>query len=255
MSTKEPEEPLNAEARIRQLSRRSFLWAGLAAGAAGGGLFAFNKYAPNEDGTKTLFRRALGANEWVAHRLFPPRNLAPEFPRSAAVKPVNNYHGETPLVDLDAWRLTLDGVESGKHAVTLADIQALPHVEQTTELKCIEGWSAVVNWTGARFADFAAKYPPRPGARYVSLLSEPADYPDERYYVGLDIESALHPQTLLAWAMNGQPLSPEHGAPLRLVIPVKYGIKNIKLITGIAYAAQRPADYWAEQGYDWYAGL
>jgi DMSO/TMAO reductase YedYZ molybdopterin-dependent catalytic subunit len=131
----------------------------------------------------------------------------------------------------------------------------LPRVSETTELKCIEGWSAITNWTGARFADFARAYPPPPGTKYVALVSEPDGYPDERYHVGLDIESALHPQTLLAYAMNDAPLNAAHGAPLRLIIPVKYGIKSIKLITHIAYSATRPGDYWAEQGYDWYAGL
>jgi DMSO/TMAO reductase YedYZ molybdopterin-dependent catalytic subunit len=78
--------------------------------------------------------------------------------------------------------------------------------------------------------------------------------PGRGYYVGLDIESALHPQTLLAYEMNGAPLQPMHGAPLRLAIPVKYGIKNIKRIGTIRYTNVRPADFWAERGYDWYAG-
>src|SRR5438445_25196 len=81
-----------------------------------------------------------------------------------------------------------------------------------------------------------------------------AETPDGGYYVGLDMESALHPQTLLCYEMNGQPLTLAHGAPLRLVIPVKYGIKNIKRIGTIRFTNQRPADYWAEQGYDWYSG-
>lgn len=67
--------------------------------------------------------------------------------------------------------------------------------------------------------------------------------------------SALHPQTLLAYEMNGKPLEAGHGAPLRLAIPVKYGIKNIKRIGSIEYTDERPKDYWAERGYDWYAGL
>jgi DMSO/TMAO reductase YedYZ molybdopterin-dependent catalytic subunit len=67
--------------------------------------------------------------------------------------------------------------------------------------------------------------------------------------------SALHPQTLLAYEMNGAPLTDKHGAPLRLVMPVKYGIKNIKRIGRIEYTNERPADYWAEQGYDYYSGL
>jgi DMSO/TMAO reductase YedYZ molybdopterin-dependent catalytic subunit len=79
--------------------------------------------------------------------------------------------------------------------------------------------------------------------------------PNGEYYVGLDIESALHPQTLLAYEMNDQPLTLEHGAPLRLIIPVKYGIKNLKRIGTITFSDKRPRDYWAEQGYDYYSGL
>ena len=69
-----------------------------------------------------------------------------------------------------------------------------------------------------------------------------------------DMASALHPQTLLCYEMNGRPLTPAHGAPLRLVIPIKYGIKNLKQIGTIQFTDERPADYWAERGYDWYAG-
>lgn len=253
----ETNEPEDAEAAMRRLSRRSFLWAGLATGATLGGLSAFNKYGAEEEGAKRVFRRVLGVNERVARGLlFSSTHRAPTFPRSAAVEPKNNYHGETPEIDLDAWRLRLEGTATGgPQTLRLADIKALPAVSETTELKCIEGWSAVVNWTGARFADFIERYPPPAGTDYVSLVSDPPGYPDERYYVGLDMESCRHPQTLLAYEMNGAPLTPAHGAPLRLLIPVKYGIKSIKLITQITYSAARPADYWAEQGYDWYAGL
>ncbi|MGH9838569.1 MAG: molybdopterin-dependent oxidoreductase [Blastocatellia bacterium] len=136
-------------------------------------------------------------------------------------------------------------------------IKALPRVEMVTELKCIEGWSEIVHWTGARLADFAGLYQPatRGGDApedligYVSL-----ETPDGGYYVGLDMASALHPQTLLCYEMNGAPLEIAHGAPLRLVIPVKYGIKSIKGIGTISFTDKRPADYWAERGYDWYAG-
>ena len=110
----------------------------------------------------------------------------------------------------------------------------------------MEGWSEVVTWAGTPLRHIA----PADAPEYVSLTT-----PDEEYYVGLDLESALHPQTLLAWEMNGAPLTPEHGAPLRLVVPVKYGIKNIKRIGTINFTSTRPADYWAERGYDWYAGL
>ncbi|MCA1567739.1 MAG: molybdopterin-dependent oxidoreductase [Acidobacteria bacterium] len=148
--------------------------------------------------------------------------------------------------------------------LTLDDIRALPRVEMTTELKCIEGWSTIVNWAGARFADFAARYQPptREGGRAPDVRERPEELvryvgmetPDGGYYVGMDMPSALHPQTLLCYEMNGQPLTPEHGAPLRLVTPVKYGIKHIKRIGRITFTDERPGDFWAERGYDWYSG-
>jgi hypothetical protein len=146
--------------------------------------------------------------------------------------------------------------------LTLDDIKSLPRVEMTTELKCIEGWSTIVNWAGARFSDFIAQFLPatRNGSqpdlnraadfvRYVSMVT-----PDGGYYVGMDMPSILHPQTLLAYEMNGAPLPLPHGAPLRLVTPTKYGIKQIKRIGRISFTDERPADYWGERGYDWYSG-
>jgi DMSO/TMAO reductase YedYZ molybdopterin-dependent catalytic subunit len=106
-----------------------------------------------------------------------------------------------------------------------------------------------VQWAGARLSDLMDRYPPAQAAQFVGM-----ETPDRGYYVGLDLDSALHPQTLLAWEMNGEPLSDLHGAPLRLAIPVKYGIKNIKRIGTIRYSSERPADFWAQRGYDWYAG-
>jgi DMSO/TMAO reductase YedYZ molybdopterin-dependent catalytic subunit len=109
----------------------------------------------------------------------------------------------------------------------------------------------VVNWGGVRFADFAAKL--GTGAdrhKYVSLETA-----NGGYYVGLDMPSALQPQTLLCDQINGEPLTYEHGAPLRLVIVVKYGIKNIKWLSRIRFLDERPVDFWAERGYDWYSGL
>lgn len=86
--------------------------------------------------------------------------------------------------------------------------------------------------------------------KYVGLQT-----PDEEYYVGIDMASAMHPQTLLCYEMNERPLLPEHGYPLRLIIPVKYGIKNLKRIGSVFFSNERPPDYWAEQGYDYYSGL
>lgn len=79
--------------------------------------------------------------------------------------------------------------------------------------------------------------------------------PNGEYYVGLDMPSALHPQTMLAYEMNGQSLTMEHGFPLRLIVPVKYGIKNLKCIGLLFFSNTKPRDYWAQRGYDYYAGL
>jgi len=147
--------------------------------------------------------------------------------------------------------------------LTLEDLKNLPRYEMVTELKCIEGWSEKVFWAGIRLVDLITMFPPptRDGSvpdvanrpeklvRYVSLQT-----PDEGYYVGLDMSSALHSQTLLCYEMSGQPLTLEHGAPLRLVTPLKYGIKSIKRIGRITYTDDRPKDFWAERGYDWYSG-
>jgi hypothetical protein len=132
--------------------------------------------------------------------------------------------------------------------LTMDDIKALPRTEMITELKCIEGWSTITHWAGARFSDLVEKF--RPAAMtYVSLVT-----PDGGYYVGMDMQSMLHPQTLLCYEMNFAPLTIEHGAPLRLVTPLKYGIKNIKRIGRIEFTSERPKDFWAENGYDWYSG-
>jgi len=146
--------------------------------------------------------------------------------------------------------------------LTLGDIKSLPRVEMTTELKCIEGWSTIVNWAGARFSDFIARFPPATRNGSQPDLNRPQDFPpyvslvtpDGGYYVGMDLPSILHPQTLLVYEMNGEPLTLAHGAPLRLVTPTKYGIKQIKRIGRISYTDERPADYWGERGYDWYSG-
>jgi molybdopterin-dependent oxidoreductase-like protein protein len=148
--------------------------------------------------------------------------------------------------------------------LTMADVKNLPHIEMVTEFKCIEGWSEVVYWGGARLRDLLVAYPPLDEGRNQSDSKELSsgipkyvsfETPDGQYYVGIEREVALHPQTLLAYELNGQPLTPDHGAPLRLVTPLKYGIKQLKQIGRIVYTDGRPHDYWHEQGYDYYAGL
>ena len=261
-----PREPLQSEAAVlaeaRRRSRRAFISLGLASLAGIGG-WRWLVSQPDDSGIAHPLRKVLDANARLSSAYFKQTRLAPEFARSRARMPRKN--GKVGLKDeLDpaTWRLRVRayGADSTQE-FALADIQALPKTEMTTELKCIEGWSTVVHWGGARLSDFLARYPlatrsgrpvgddPAGLAPYVGLRT-----PDEKYYVGLDMASALHPQTLLCYEMNGQPLTPGHGAPLRLVTPLKYGTKHLKRLGTIVFADTRPRDYWAEMGYDWDAG-
>jgi len=251
-------------------SRRSFLITG-ALGLAGLGGWRWLLSRPEEDGLARPLRRVLDFNGQLTTDYFQNTRLAPEFARARAQE--LRFNGDVGLgednFDPTAWRLTVQGYAPAgtaprTQAFSLDQIKVLPRTEQTTEFKCIEGWSTIVHWAGVRLVDFLKAYPlatasgravadgshpPADLARYVGMTT-----PDEAYYVGLEIESALHPQTLLCYEMNGQPLTAEHGAPLRLVSPLKYGVKHIKRLGTIAFTDVRPRDYWAELGYDWHAG-
>jgi DMSO/TMAO reductase YedYZ molybdopterin-dependent catalytic subunit len=139
--------------------------------------------------------------------------------------------------------------------LAMDDILKLRKYDLVTQFKCIEGWSQIVYWSGVRFADLIAAYPPARRAdgtlpRYVYM-----ETPNGDYYVGYDLKICMHPQTLLVTEMGGNPLTQFHGAPLRLHTPTKYGYKQIKRIGLIAYTDEEPDDYWTKLGYDWYAGL
>jgi DMSO/TMAO reductase YedYZ molybdopterin-dependent catalytic subunit len=244
------------------MSRRGFAAGGAAVLAAFGAWRWVGTWS-TDDGVLWPLRRMLRFNERVARATFRANSRSPQFAVARAAMPrVNGRYGIKTALDSAAWRLRVVGVR-GERSFSLDEIRALPRYEMTTELKCIEGWSTIVHWTGARLADLAqiSGLATRSGGE-PDLKSRPDDVlpyaslttPDAEYYVGLDIASALHPQTLLCYAMGGEPLTAGHGAPLRLAIPLKYGIKNIKRIGTIQFTAERPADYWAERGYDWYAG-
>jgi DMSO/TMAO reductase YedYZ molybdopterin-dependent catalytic subunit len=254
------------ERRLQRLTRRGFAIGGVAALAGFSG-WRWLVTRTEEDGLPWPLRRTLEFNERLARGTFRASLRSPEFPRSVARMPrVNGSIGLDSALDQSTWRLQVVGAagEERQRSFTLDAIKALPRVEMTTELRCIEGWSDVVHWAGARLSDLAAVTglvsrsgrPSNPIGAAGDLFNYAAlETPDRGYYVGLDIASALHPQTLLCYEMDGKPLTPAHGAPLRLVIPVKYGIKNLKRIGTIRFTDARPADYWAEQGYDWYAGF
>ena len=238
---------------IARKTRRSLLVGGVAS-LAGFGAWSWIRTRRQDDEIPWPMRVVLRGNEQIARDYFKQARLARTFAASEIEDLRQN--GDIGLEDqVDAnWKLQVTSGDGSDDplSVTLDEIKALPKVEIITELKCIEGWSRINKWGGARFGDFVKKFAPdqTDPSGYVALRT-----PDGQYYVGLDMPSALHPQTLLCYEMNGATLTPDHGAPLRLYTPVKYGVKNLKRIGTITFAPARPADYWAERGYDWYAGL
>jgi DMSO/TMAO reductase YedYZ molybdopterin-dependent catalytic subunit len=242
-------EDIDVDRQLKRLSRRGFVTGGVAA-AVGFGAYAWLRTRPRVDGLEWPLRSVLQSNESLARAYFSPSRSTPTFrPGDVTKLRLNGRIGLTPDYDVDSWRLNVAGGASPA-TLDIDDIRRLPAHEMITELRCIEGWSIIVKWKGARLRDLMERVPPASAMRYVAL-----ETPGRGYYVGLDMESALHPQTLLVYEMNDAPLSLLHGAPLRLAIPVKYGIKNIKRIATIRYTDVRPPDFWGERGYDWYAGL
>ena len=206
-------------------------------------------------------RVALRIDDEVAELLYSPRRMVPTYTKSQITQLKNNYNGATPDPSyIPGWHVTLDGLASGVSvALDIRNLMTRFSIhEQITRLVCVEGWSAVAWWAGLRFDDLLRAYPPASQARWVRVESsvnlDASGNPDP-YYVSIDLATARHPQTLLATHLNGQPLTVEHGAPLRLMVPVKLGLKNVKAITGLTYVAQEPRDYWAERGYSHYDGI
>ncbi len=236
-------------AEVKWMSRRSWLTAVAGAGAGFAG-WKWLKSRSKDDGALGPLRQGFRFDETVSRALHSPNRLAATFPEGAIGKPRSNgsIGLESPL-DMAAWRLRVSGLASGEiQEFTLDDIKRLPRTEVVTQLKCIEGWDFVVKWTGVALRDFLESHPVGKAAAYAALAT-----PDRKYYVGLDLASAMHPQTLLCYEMNGEPLSLVHGAPLRLAIPSAYGIKHLKRVGTLDFTPDRPADYWAERGYDWYS--
>lgn len=263
-----PRPPLTgpaAEHEIRRLTRRSFA-VGAVAALAGFGAWRWLGAATPEDAIPWPLRRVLRFDEVLAQGYQSPSRLAPTFPLDSVqgAARTNGLVGLDGQVNVAGWRLRVEHDGRAARAIGLRAVTQLPRFEQATELKCVEGWSEVMQFSGVRFLDFVTKFglATRSG-RAPDPVGAPGDLypyvylatPEQDYYVGLDIASALHPQTLLCDVMNGQPLTREHGAPVRLYLAVKYGFKSLKRVGLIRFSDHRPGDYWGDRGYDWFAGL
>jgi hypothetical protein len=205
-------------------------------------------------GTRPLLRKILNTNEAIFSIFLSDKHLAKSYSPSeaAANVRVNGYEGLKTKLDSAAWRLNVIRKNGDTVSLNMEDIKKLPKTDVVFNFKCIEGWNQVTHWAGVRFKDVVKAYglDEEKAMKYVGLAT-----PDKGYYVGIDMASILHPQTILCYEMNGKPLPLNQGYPLRLIIPVKYGIKHLKRIGTMYFDNKRPPDYWYERGYDYFSGL
>jgi DMSO/TMAO reductase YedYZ molybdopterin-dependent catalytic subunit len=153
----------------------------------------------------------------------------------------------------DGWTLSIGRRVATPMTLSLADLQAMPQTTSRIEHHCVEGWSATADWSGVQLSEIAK----RVGAEdvgFVEFRSFDRDEDGEYYWSSWDRASAMHPQTMIALAMNGAPLTAAHGAPARLYGAVKLGYKNVKYLTEVNFLDHETSGYWEEQGYEWFAG-
>lgn len=219
-------------------------------------LFFGIKSAPKDKGTSSILRRSYLFNETIWSMVQSTERLSVKKPVPPSTKEprVNGMLGLKTDLEPKDYKIKIDQPQKNL-TLQVEDFKLIPKTDYSTDFRCIEGWSEELHYAGARFSDFMEKYdlgkkPDGTFYQYVGL-----ETPDGQYYVSIDMESMLHPQTVIAYEMNQHPLSLKNGAPIRLVIPIKYGIKSLKRIGRIFFSDSRPRDYWAERGYDWYSGL
>ncbi len=220
-------------------------------------IFAWKKLQqqPKETGLLLPLRKGLELNEFIfSNFIFSDKHLSATYTKNlaAARVRVNGDVGLKSNSDTANWTLHLVKSIGDTLQITLAELKTLPKTEITFDFKCIEGWNQITHWGGVKFSDFVNKYglSKQSTMKYVGMQT-----PDSTYYVGVDMPSMMQEQTLLCYEMNGQPLPMNQGFPLRLIIPVKYGVKHLKRIGTLFFADTKPKDYWYELGYDYYCGM
>jgi DMSO/TMAO reductase YedYZ molybdopterin-dependent catalytic subunit len=203
---------------------------------------------------QALLKKGLAFSDWASGRLFRRGHLAPTFADADVTPfekfPINGYDVEDPGVIFENWSLTVSGAVQKPGDYKLSQIQSLPRVRQNTRHVCVEGWDVIGRFGGARLSDFLTMIGADTTARFLSMTCA------DDYYESLDMVTALHPQTLLCYEMYDQPLTREHGAPLRLNIPTKVGYKQAKYLTDLKVTnVLDKVGYWEDQGYSSFYGL
>jgi DMSO/TMAO reductase YedYZ molybdopterin-dependent catalytic subunit len=244
VQTETPPGRMN-ERRFAQVSRRELL---KVAPVLALGVFAIPRFQ------ESLLKRGLEFSDWASARLFRRSHLAPTFADAKVTPfekfPINGYDVDDPGVILENWSLTVSGAVQQPGDYKLVQIQALPRTRQNTRHVCVEGWDVIGRFGGARLSDFLNMIGADTSARFLTLTCA------DDYYESLDMATALHPQTLLCYEMYDQPLTREHGAPLRLNVPTKVGYKQAKYLTGLKVThVLEKVGYWEDQGYSSFYAL
>ena len=255
--------------RKADLARRRFLSRTLAAGAtlllAGCDKLSRTEWFPQ------LLGSAEKLNQTV-HHLIAPRtamakefgeaDLSPVFPTNGTSDPENSDYRAWAANNFADWKLAIGGLVEQPGDFSLAELQGLPARTQITRHDCVEGWSAIAKWKGVKLGELLQRVRPLPQARYVMFFcADPMDESGQKYYESIDMEDAFHPQTILAYELNDQPLPVKNGAPVRLRVERQLGYKHAKYIMRIELAesfeniAEGKGGYWEDQGYEWYAGI
>jgi len=231
-------------------ARRAFLRGGASLGAV-----AFLAGCNITD--TTTAEAALSAmsrfNDRVQAIIFGLNRLAPIYPESAITKPFpfNAYYAEeeAPKVDGATYALKVGGLVEEKKSWALSELYGLPQESQITRHICVEGWSAIGKWSGARLSEFLKRVGADTNAKYVNFICA------EGYSTSIDMASAMHPQTQMTFKFADETLPRSYGFPMKIRIPTKLGFKNPKHVTEIYVTNTYPGGYWEDQGYNWFSGL
>lgn len=205
-------------------------------------------------------QRLIGGHEALA-REFSPAQMSPAHRANGNVTAQDEDWRRHLASGFADWTLKVFGLVERPLALPLAGLMALEQRSQITRLDCVEGWSAIGQWQGPQLGRVLGLAGLKPQARYIVFHC--ADRMGEvPYYESIDLIDAFHPQTILAWRMNGQPLPEAHGAPVRLRVERQLGYKHAKYVMGVEARASLAGlhggrgGYWEDQGdYAWYAGI
>jgi DMSO/TMAO reductase YedYZ molybdopterin-dependent catalytic subunit len=203
---------------------------------------------------RTLGRHALA-------REYAPEQMSPVFRTNGNTRPMTDAYAAHEAAGFDTWRLAVGGLVARPASLSLADLRSRPARTQITLHNCVEGWSAIGEWTGAPLGPILDEAGLLPEARFVVFRCADS-FGARPYYESIDLLSAFHPQTILAYGMNGGTLDVGHGAPLRLRVEQQLGYKQAKYLTGVEAVAtldgigDGKGGHWEDVGfYDWYAGI